>query len=175
MGYSLGGRLGVSALIDNPSLWQGAILISTHIGLSTLQAKEERILQDGRWKERFLNDPWPELIASWNSQPVFGGDISPFVRKEEDFSRENLAKTLQFWSLGRQDYYLQQIEKLPIPLLWMVGERDTKFLQMAQTLKFSHPQSRISIAKSAGHRLPWQAKEFFISEIKGFLYDVLHK
>ena len=42
LGYSLGGRLALHALCDNPGRWQGAILISAHPGLRCSKEKETR-------------------------------------------------------------------------------------------------------------------------------------
>src|ERR1700733_9757644 len=42
IGYSLGGRLALHSLLQNPFLWDAAILISTHCGLESEEKKQER-------------------------------------------------------------------------------------------------------------------------------------
>ncbi len=58
LGYSLGGRLAMHLLISKPELWDGAIIISAHPGLSSELEKEQRVAQDHEWAVRFKNDPW---------------------------------------------------------------------------------------------------------------------
>jgi len=74
MGYSLGGRLALHALFQNPTLWDAAIIISAHPGLSSDNEKHQRLSIDEEWACRFENEPWDELMQAWNSRDVFSGD-----------------------------------------------------------------------------------------------------
>src|SRR5262249_45368361 len=57
IGYSLGGRLGMHALIDQPHLWQGGVFVSAHSGLSFSHDRDKRIQSDAQWAQRFLQEP----------------------------------------------------------------------------------------------------------------------
>ena len=169
MGYSLGGRLALHALVDRPGLWDAAVIISAHPGLKNQEEKEDRLKSDERWANRFLSESWGSLMEEWSAQSVFSGESSLPSRDENAYSRTTLAESLVGWSLGRQEDLRSKIEKLSIPVLWVVGEWDRKFVSIAKELKFSHPNSKVWIASEAGHRVPWQQTNAFSQELKTFI------
>lgn len=169
VGYSLGGRLAMHAVLENPHLYRGAIIISSHYGLRNLEERSARLQHDKKWAERFMQDEWKHLISDWNSQPVFREDIHTFDREEKKFSRESLAHSLDVWSMGRQDYLKEQIEKLTVPILFIAGEQDIRYASLARTLNFSSTDSSVWIVKGAGHRVPWQQRSRFVKKISSFV------
>src|SRR5438270_3221228 len=46
LGYSLGGRLALHALLDEPGQWDAAVMVSTHPGLDEPGKKQVRIASD---------------------------------------------------------------------------------------------------------------------------------
>lgn len=173
VGYSLGGRLALHALLDRPKLWDGAVIVSANPGLQDLKEKQKRLANDLQWSQRFLSEPWEKLMEDWNAQPVFSGDDCKLVRQEKNYSRSTLANVLDVWSLGRQEDLRQSIQNLSIPILWIAGERDQKFTSIARSLQFSHPQSKVWIAAEAGHSVPWQLEDSFKQELDTFLKEIL--
>lgn len=170
MGYSLGGRLGLHAVLENPALWDAAIFISTHPGLPLDTEKRSRLTADRQWAERFEKESWTSLMQAWNAQEVFKGDS--WKREENDFDRASLAYALQTWSLGAQEDLSEAIQELNIPFLWMVGANDLKFLHQAEALSFKHPKSRLCVIPEASHRLPWQQPETFMSYLTQFMHNL---
>lgn len=151
VGYSMGGRLALHALVNNPEKWIGAVIISAQPGgLNPL-----RVHQDKQWAEKFLNDPWDSLMKEWNKQSIFQKD-PPLVRYEANYSREKLSECLHIWSLGLQEDLRESISQLPMPILWVTGEHDLKYQEIAKSVHFSHPESQHYIAPDCGHRVPFQ-------------------
>lgn len=167
MGYSLGGRLAMHALLHSPHLWDGAILISAHPGLANDDEKLKRLNNDKAWSERFATRPWESLMQQWNSQSVFSG--KSFERKEEDFSRQTLADMLRHWSLGRQDDLSLSLKSLSMPILWIAGQRDSTYASLAQSMASSNPFSQVWLAPEAGHRVPWENQRLFQQQIQEFM------
>lgn len=161
IGYSLGGRLGLHSLLNQPKHWKAAIFLSTHPGLKTPEEKKTRMIKDHQWGERFEKDPWEILMRDWNAQDIFKHDL-PIYREESDYDRLSLSKALATWSLGAQDDVHEKIALLEIPILWMVGEKDLKFLRLSSQLKFKHPQSKLYVVSEFGHRLISRRLEEFI-------------
>jgi 2-succinyl-6-hydroxy-2,4-cyclohexadiene-1-carboxylate synthase len=160
MGYSLGGRLALHAVLDAPDLWRAAIIISAHPGLSSDVERQQRKREDEGWAERFLNEPWEDLMKGWNARTVFGGKSHASQRLEHNYDRINLANTLRYWSLSQQNDLLPEIKKLDIPILWVAGELDSRYAAVASRLTLRHPQSKIWIAPASGHRVPWECQTF---------------
>lgn len=172
IGYSMGARLGLHAVCSRPDLWDGAVFISGHPGLESSDLKQDRLESDRKWAAKVLADPWPQLLTDWEGQAVFQGTGNTFVRIEADFSREALSQALLNWSLGMQDCFLATIKELTIPILWIAGAKDEKFLQLAQRVVLSHPKSKVMIASDAGHRVPWQIPEKFIDALRAFIFTI---
>jgi len=169
--YSLGGRLALHALTNNPSKWKAAIIISANPGLKSIVEREQRLKHDSQWVNRFENDSWEPLMQDWNQQPVFGNRVGPH-RSENDYLRIPLSQMLTHWSLGHQEDLSDHISKLDLPILWITGEEDEKYCQLAKQQHFFHPLSRLWIAQNAGHRVPWELTNEFIKQSKFFLEQV---
>lgn len=162
-GYSLGGRLALHVLIQNPSIWSEAFILSSHTGLTDSLEKKQRLVEDQVWAERFRTDSWDILMNDWNCRGALTSSPQ-IVRTEGDYERERLAQSIDAWSLGRQEDLKPQIEELDLPITWVVGERDSSFCQIAQRLMFKHTKSRKIIVPEAGHRLLHEKPREIIKE-----------
>ena len=172
LGYSLGGRLALHALLDQPQQWRAAIIVSAHPGYNTGQEKTTRLRIDKWWAGQFENEPWEQVLSDWNAQSIFQGRPFPFSRQEHQFARKNLSEQLKTWSLGVQENLSDAIRSVQIPILWICGDLDIKFKNICQKLLFTHRQSRIKIVDDAWHRVPWERPEIFIQLIKSFIQEV---
>jgi 2-succinyl-6-hydroxy-2,4-cyclohexadiene-1-carboxylate synthase len=171
MGYSLGGRLALHALIDQPARWQAAIIISAHPGL--VSAQSERIKSDEDWARRFEEEAWPSLMQAWNGRAAFAQDGFTFDRHEHDYQRQQLATILRNGSLGKQEHLVKSIENLPFPILWITGQKDRTYTDLAAQLCFKNSNSKKVIIPEAGHRAPWEKPLFFKQFVDQFLEKVI--
>jgi 2-succinyl-6-hydroxy-2,4-cyclohexadiene-1-carboxylate synthase len=152
IGYSLGGRKALHALLDREVLWSQAILLSTHPGLVSEEEREARKAQDLIWAERFLTEDWDEVMDAWNAQPVFSGS-SPITRKMD---RKRAAHELTAYSLGRQQNLRGAIARLETPIQWVAGAKDLKFARISEEMASLHEHSQSMILKEFGHRINFQ-------------------
>ena len=53
LGYSLGGRLALHALVARPEQWKAAIVVSAHLGMLDAAERATRVADDARWADRF--------------------------------------------------------------------------------------------------------------------------
>ncbi len=169
LGYSLGGRLAMHALLQQPKLWDAAILISTHPGIETVSARQSRRHLDEEWAMRFEHEPWEHLMEAWNGRAVFQRDAFRFTRHEADYQRDVLAAVLRQWSLGAQQGLSMQLAQLDLPILWMAGGGDADYARVAKETTFKHAHSRVAILPGVGHRVPWQAPGGFLEELMKFI------
>lgn len=172
LGYSMGGRLAMHALLQNPSLWDAAIIVSADPGLLPEAERPSRLQHDEHWAMRFESDPWELLMRDWNSQPIFRKDKTPFLRNENDYSRQILADILRNWSQCHQKNLLPMLAKLTIPVLYVAGELDCKYTQIAKICAAAHSSSQLWIAPEASHRVPWQQPELFQQKSSQFLKGI---
>lgn len=166
LGYSLGGRLGMHALLSAATRWDGAIFVSAHPGLPTAAERALRCKSDQQWAARFLVDPWEDLMRDWHANAVFGGRPSPVPRSEREFDRMELSKQLLNWSLGKQEPLLPRLKMLAVPMLFISGELDQKFCHVAESFKEC---GEVSIIPDSAHRVPWEQPVRFINRVNQFI------
>lgn len=169
LGYSLGGRLGFHALVHQPELWQGAIIVSADPGLGSDCDRKLSLARDQQWSQKFLHEPWENLLQEWNSLPVFCGRKPAYSTSEADFSRSQIADILQKFSKGHQSDLLPHLQKLKFPILYISGEEDTKYCQIGQTLADDYDNITHLNTPNAGHRVPWENPEVFLLTVRQFL------
>lgn len=159
LGYSMGGRLALQLLQLHPM--QKAIIVSA--GLNA--PDEERRRRDETWARRFERDDWPALMRDWNAQPVFGGHA--LERREEDYDRAELARQLREYSPAVLPP--PELERIETPILWIAGERDAKYVEVAQRAVARLPHAELWICPNAGHRVPWEQPKAFVARLREFL------
>ncbi len=175
LGYSMGGRLAMHAALRAPEKWAGAIFVSAHPGLRSFEEIQARLQNDQIWARRFRNEPWDSVIRAWNAQAVLlppSKETAPEAvplkpRVESEFSREALALAMEFWSLGRQNDLRERLKELPIPVLYVTGELDTKFTSLIRELELPEHHRHAVVAR-AGHRVPWDQPLVFCELVREF-------
>ncbi len=168
IGYSMGGRLALHAILDNPGLWAKAVIISTDTGMTDERTKLERCARDTEWAALALRGDWDLFIEQWNSQPVLAGIDMP-NRDKLKHRREQVARSFMDWSLGQQRDLLPQLKRITCPVLWVVGAEDEKFIKIAQRVVDVLPMVELAVIKGAGHRVPWDAPHEFALRVQQFL------
>lgn len=172
LGYSMGGRLAMHLASKRPELFSGVMIVSANPGLVNESEKPARLANDLQWAERFRSEPWETVIGAWNAQPVLRTPpgAMQLPRNESDFDRNALARALDIWSLARQRDLRRSIANLPIPALFVSGEKDTKFDQLMRGLELPKRSEYRAVA-GAGHRVPWDRPDEFAGLLARFLRD----
>ena len=171
LGYSLGGRLALHALLENPHPWQSAVIIAAHPGLETAAEIEARRALDAVWAAKALAGNWQEFLAAWHAQPILGHSMPRDAQAEGRLvtRRREIARSFVDWSLGNQQALWDRLPEITIPVLWVVGENDPKFRALAQRAVAAIPQATLAVAPGAGHRVPWEAEEWLVEQVAGFV------
>lgn len=177
LGYSMGGRLAMEAVLQAPDLYRGAIFVSANPGLKTASEREARWQSDLQWAERIRKEPWSQWLQDWNAQPVLRSPVSGTARslkdrKENDFDRERLAMAMTNWSLARQSDFREKLAALKMPVLFVSGSEDSKFTELLRSLPLA-PSQRHLVIENAGHRVPWDQPQTFANAVREFLAGVV--
>jgi len=179
LGYSMGGRLALHCLLDQPDLWDRAIIVSAHTGLLLDEERVKRRAADAEWAARALKGDWDSFLSDWNTQGVLSSEGG--MMGHEGFAdrhslklrRESLSRSFMDWSLGLQEDLRSELSQLDIPVQWVVGERDEKFRMIAEAFVPMWPAAKdhLAIVKGAGHRVPWEQPEAFQALVTDFLKE----
>jgi 2-succinyl-6-hydroxy-2,4-cyclohexadiene-1-carboxylate synthase len=158
LGYSLGGRLALHALLTGAD-YKRAILVSTGLGIEGEDARAARRASDEAWAQRFESEDFETVRRDWNAQPVLAGPSLPRTRDDYD------PRALREWSSGALPPVASRLHELTIPTLWIAGARDTKYVAEAKR-GASITRGRVAIVDDAGHRVPWEAPREFVNLLK---------
>lgn len=168
LGYSMGGRLALHALLAAPRKWRAAIIISAHPGL--IEGHEARLVSDARWAG-LARDDWEDFLKKWNGLDILATKSStmPGLHQTGRDRQIEVARAFHDWSLGTQKDLRPQFPMLDLPILWITGEFDEKFTRLAKEAVALLPNARHLIVPTAGHRVPWEQTIPFASAVRGFL------
>jgi 2-succinyl-6-hydroxy-2,4-cyclohexadiene-1-carboxylate synthase len=181
VGYSLGARLALHALLAEPSAFAAAILVSPHPGLAQPDARAARLAEDALWAARARDWPWADFLAAWEARPVFQAGLPPArwrpdlqaawlgARGRPPGGRKHVAAALAAWSLGRQADLRPALARLATPTLWLAGAQDEKFAALAREAAAHTARIEVQILPGAGHRLPWEQPAAFAGATRAWL------
>lgn len=180
-GYSLGARLALHYVASSaqlptssPALW-GLIVESGHPGLTDTKARQQRARQDARWVRSLRRDPLPAWLAAWYQQPVFA-ELDAQARSElialrSRNSGPQLARMLTATSLARQPDLRPWLRQTQLPLLYLSGERDPKFAQLAcQLSQECATLSHLSLPQ-AGHNIHHAQPQALAAALQAWLAE----
>jgi len=176
LGYSMGGRLAMDALVNNPAMWSGVIAVGADPGLISDDARSKQLQKDLEWARRFRTEDIQELLVEWDELPVFCGRSNCASREISELDSEKISRFFDVFSKARQGNMLPMLRKLKTPpLLYISGCDDLKYTKIGQDLAAHCMPVRHQIIPNAGHRVPWESQDAFVSEVSVFIDAVLNK
>ena len=163
-GYSLGGRLALhyatsaqSLHTDGRSKLAGLVLESANPGLTSPEARRERMHSDALWVQRLRRESLRSVLEGWYRQPVFS-DLTPARREElitlrSHLEPRRLAHMLAASSLARQPDLRPWLQSSELPIFYLYGAADLKFTTLADELLTACPAMQGAQIQAAGHNL----------------------
>ena len=172
VGYSMGGRL-MAPLLDEGLALRG-VFLSSHFGIpeENLTLRAERRQTNKIWAQRFLDEPWAQVSQDWNRQDLFKNS-QELIKNEAHFDRQKLAAMLTGFSLSEQKDYSFLWQRKNLKLLYLAGENDLKYRNLAEEMKTKAINSKIKIIKNSGHRLLHDQPQLVAQEILKFIAEPL--
>ncbi|WP_086314802.1 2-succinyl-6-hydroxy-2,4-cyclohexadiene-1-carboxylate synthase [Enterococcus sp. 7F3_DIV0205] len=176
LGYSMGARAALGFTHLFPQKIQQLILES---GSPGLQSKSERIVRkcsDEHLASFIMSHPIEDFVDNWEQLPLFETQkrLSPKVQgtlRQERLSQRNfgLACSLWFMGTGVQPDFWQELNKIKIPTLLIVGELDLKFQDIAKKMQEKQPDLVIEVVQDAGHCIHLEKPQVFEKIVYTFL------
>lgn len=164
LGYSMGGRLALHALL-NGAIYRRAVIVSSGLGVEGEDARRARREADQDWARMFESAPWDEAVSRWNGQLVLR-DSHDLARNETDFARHELVRQLREWSPAVLPPIASRLHEIEIPILWIAGERDQKYVEEGRRAVSLLPDAELWICPAAGHRVPWDQPGLFAARLQ---------
>lgn len=171
VGYSLGARLALGLLFDDPHRFRSATLIGGRAGLDE-EERVDRSVDDHDLAWRLETEGLEAFVDRWEQLPLFASqrELPDDLLREQRRVRlshdpEGLAWALRNLGPGVMPDYRPRLADLEQPVHLMVGERDERFLGLAEDwlarVRGTPAEERVTleVVPEAGHNLPLEAPE----------------
>jgi 2-succinyl-6-hydroxy-2,4-cyclohexadiene-1-carboxylate synthase len=154
VGYSQGGRLCLQLALDRPEVVQRLVLVSASPGIADAEERAARRAADDRLAAEIERDGVHAFLERWLAQPLFA--TLPRERSGLDDRRaantvEGLAFQLRVLGQGVQPSNWQRLGEVAMPVLLIVGELDTKYVDIAHRMAERIADARVEVIPNAGH------------------------
>jgi 2-succinyl-6-hydroxy-2,4-cyclohexadiene-1-carboxylate synthase len=162
VGYSLGGRVLLGLWQRLPELFRDLCLISTFPGFEAEEERRTRAIVDREWIERLKRLPSEEFFGRWYAQEIFvRSGWSPELEERIRMSRAGIRAVdvepiFAATSVAQMPSFWDALSTTSTPVRYVVGERDRKYLQIAQGLQARNPTISVSVVQGAGHMVPFE-------------------
>lgn len=173
VGYSMGARMCLHAALLNSSKITSLILMSGTAGLRSDEERSQRVQSDSQLADRIEAIGVEAFISEWLQQPIFASlslidsDVADRLRN----TSQGLANSLRYAGTGSQNSLWDELHKITVPVLLIVGARDTKFVQLAQEMHSLIPNSTLCVIPEAGHSVHLEKPLLVAAEIDSWLLD----
>lgn len=155
-GYSMGARLALGALAQEPGLFDRAVLIGVQPGLAGHAEREARRTWEEELAQLLEREGLEGFLEKWERLPLFAdqkaGEFSERQAAERRTHRaEGLAHALRVLGLATMPNLWDALPTIECPVELVVGARDTKFLEVGQQMLPLLPSARLHVLADSGH------------------------
>ena len=152
-GYSQGGRLCLQLALDRPDVVRRLVLVSATPGIADPAERAARREADERLAQEIERDGVDTFLEGWLAQPLFA--TLPRERSGIEERRantvEDLTSQLRILGQGTQPSNWERLGELRMPVLLIVGELDTKYVDIAHRMADQVADARVEVIAGAGH------------------------
>jgi 2-succinyl-6-hydroxy-2,4-cyclohexadiene-1-carboxylate synthase len=176
VGYSMGGRIALHYAAAHPDHVRRLVLESASPGLERESERSERRAADQAFAARIESEGIEWFVDHWESRSMFENrrrlDVDVLDRRRNLRLRNDagsLAAALRELGTAALPSLWDRLEQLDLPTLLVVGERDEKFVAIAERMARAMPSARIALIPGAGHTVHLEAPAAWLEAVIGFL------
>ena len=154
VGYSQGGRLCLQLALDRPDAVERLVLVSASPGIADAGERAARRDADERLAQEIERDGVDAFLERWLAQPLFATlppERAGIDERRAGNSVERLTAQLRVLGQGAQPSNWERLGEVQVPVLLVVGERDTKYVDIARRMAERIADARVEVLAAAGH------------------------
>jgi 2-succinyl-6-hydroxy-2,4-cyclohexadiene-1-carboxylate synthase len=163
VGYSLGGRLALRAVLREPGRYAGLVTLSTTAGIDEALARRARAEADERLAAWIEASPIDDVVSVWERQPLFADQSDALVEAQRpgrlSHDPAGLALLLRTAGQGMLGPVWHELLGLDVPVLAIAGDRDDGYVRAARRIAETAPRARAAVVPEAGHAPQLQQPE----------------
>lgn len=180
VGYSLGGRVALSFAMLYSELLLSLTIESASPGLKTFHEQKDRKQVDEQWARKIQAEGLEAFVNEWENLSLFTTQkaLPEQIRKEIRAERlsqteEGLAQSLRWMGTGIQPSWWNQLSRLKLPVLLIVGAWDEKFVTMNKEMEKYLPNGCLKMIPEAGHAVHLEKPDLFRKTFQAFLESIV--
>ena len=155
VGYSLGGRLALRAVLRSPESYRALVLVGSTAGIEEGPLRVARAEADEKLASWIEAMPIEDIVGLWERQPLFADQSDALVEAQRPgrLSQDprSLALLLRTAGQGTLEPVWHELRSLELPLLAIAGARDDGYTRAAKRIASTAPNGRAAIVENAGH------------------------
>ena len=177
VGYSMGGRVALSAAVACPERVAKVVCIGASPGIADPIERSKRKLADEALANSILADGVEQFVDAWLVQPLFAtlaerlssSDFQATREQRLANSPEGLALSLRGIGTGAMEPLHETLADMDFPCLWIAGAEDAKFAAIAEEMSKAMPKGSHALIPDAGHSVHLENPAATLSAIASFL------
>jgi 2-succinyl-6-hydroxy-2,4-cyclohexadiene-1-carboxylate synthase len=153
VGYSMGGRVALHAVLAHPAFVERLILVGATAGIDDEDERLARRTSDEALAAHIEAIGVEAFIDEWLANPLFAG-LTPATDQRADRLRNTaagLASSLRSTGTGAQEPLWERLTTIDVPTLIIAGTADAKFSEVGRRLRDTIPGARFEQIDGAGH------------------------
>lgn len=165
-GYSLGARLALGLLVAAPKMWAESLLVGVNPGLASEPERAARRAEDAARARLLRTDGLAAFVEVWEGMPLFGTQhaLPPSRLAAQRGWRlahdpERLAWSLEALGPGAMPDLWPALPRIAQPVRLVVGERDSRFVDIAARAVDLLPAGSLTVVPGVGHNVVLEAPE----------------
>jgi 2-succinyl-6-hydroxy-2,4-cyclohexadiene-1-carboxylate synthase len=176
LGYSMGGRIALSYASVYPDDLKGLILESASAGIKNDEERQKRYDEDLKLAEFIETHTVEEFIEMWNDQELFNTQrrfsndkLKKIKKKKALGSKIGYANSLKGFSTGIMPPVHDKLKKIPLKVLLITGDLDTKFTGINARLAKRFFKAKHKIVRNSGHNTHLEESKRFVEIVLNYL------
>lgn len=168
VGYSMGGRIALSAALGHPDRFDTLTLESASPGIADATERAARLRSDEALAAAIESRGAEWFSESWASLPIFESQRSlpeaaraELARRRKAIDPAGLAASLRAVGQATQPYLGDRLAGFPRPALLITGALDSKYVSLAAEMTSRFPAALHVVIPGAGHNVHLEKPEWF--------------
>lgn len=179
VGYSMGGRVALSAAVACPDRVAKVVCIGASPGIADQIERDKRRLADEALADSILADGVERFVDQWLAQPLFAtlaerlssSDFQATREQRLANSPEGLTLSLRGIGTGTMEPLHEPLADADFPCLWIAGAEDSKFAVIAEEMSKAMPNGSHTLIPDAGHSAHLENPAATLRAITAFLAE----
>ncbi|WP_165052506.1 MULTISPECIES: alpha/beta fold hydrolase [unclassified Adlercreutzia] len=186
VGYSMGGRIALEALVrcgsgDRGLPVVGIVLESAGLGPVDDAARAAFAARSAAWVRSVREQGVAAFMEAWADLPLFASQraLPASVRARVQAERVSNAPAALVWQLEELGQHRQADEAASLaalaraadagtPVLYLAGELDEKYAALARRVDEGAPAARVKLVAGAGHNTHLEQAQSFVAALVSF-------